>query len=121
MAGNQDDQPREDLSDEPSPHRIEEMRKKGQVAQSRELTGLMALLAAGITLYALSSHLTGSLSQYMSEVFQIHWAASAKFDYTSYLFVKLRQGFFILLYVGGIVAFFVIGMYLPIFSMAGGV
>ena len=40
MAENQEDRSREDLTEEASPYRIEEFRRKGMVAQSREVTGL---------------------------------------------------------------------------------
>ncbi len=70
MAENQEDRSTEDLSDEASPYRIEEMRRKGQVAQSREVTGLAALLAAGITLYALSPKMGAQMGEFMKEVFR---------------------------------------------------
>jgi uncharacterized phiE125 gp8 family phage protein len=46
MAENQEDRSTEDLLDEASQARIDEMREKGQVSQSRELVGLLSLLAA---------------------------------------------------------------------------
>ncbi|MCM2277224.1 MAG: flagellar biosynthesis protein FlhB [Oligoflexia bacterium] len=61
---------REDLTEEASPYRIEEMRRKGQVAQSRELTGLLALLAAGAATYALSPKMGAELMEFMREVFR---------------------------------------------------
>lgn len=42
----------DDKTEEPSAQRLEDFRKEGQVAQSRELTSLMVLLACLITLYA---------------------------------------------------------------------
>ena len=46
MAEGQDeDRQRDDLSEEASPHKVEEYRRKGKVAQSRELSGLIGLLA----------------------------------------------------------------------------
>jgi flagellar biosynthetic protein FlhB len=67
----------EDLTEEASPHRIEEMRKRGQVAQSKELTGLIALLATGVTTYAMAPSLGGQLAEFMREVFRTDLSARA--------------------------------------------
>ena len=47
MAENQEGRSNEDLTEEASPYRLEEYRRKGMVAQSREVTALLALLATG--------------------------------------------------------------------------
>lgn len=67
MASEQDDRQREDLSDEASPYRLEEYRRKGRVAQSRELTGLIALFASGTALYAVSPHFAQQFSEFMRD------------------------------------------------------
>ena len=70
MADNREDKSRDELTEEASPHRIEESRNKGQVAQSREVTGLMAMLATGIVVYVLSPKMGLELSEFMREVFR---------------------------------------------------
>lgn len=69
MAEGQEDRDTDDLSDEASPYRAEEFRRKGQVSQSRELSGLAALLAAGTALYVLMPSMGGQLGEYMRETF----------------------------------------------------
>ena len=78
MAEQQEDRSREDLTEEASPYRIEEFRRKGQVAQSKELSGLVALLAAGVATYSLSPQMGGQLAEFMREVFRAD--LSAKVD-----------------------------------------
>lgn len=70
MAENENDQDREDLSDEPSQYRLEEFRKQGRVAQSRELNGMLALLAAGVAAYTISSGAGASMIEFMREAFR---------------------------------------------------
>ena len=69
MAEENSDRSREDLTEEASPFRLEEMRKQGRVAQSRELSGLIALLAAGSTLYLMSSQAGEDIRQFMTSIF----------------------------------------------------
>lgn len=71
MAENQDDQSREDLSDEASPYRIEEMRQKGQVAQSRELTGLIAVIMAFVAAYVVIPSGGTQFIEFMKEFMQV--------------------------------------------------
>jgi len=52
LADNDESRDRDDLSEEASPYKIEEFRRKGKVAQSKELTGIIALMASGVALYA---------------------------------------------------------------------
>jgi flagellar biosynthetic protein FlhB len=70
MAENQEGRSSEDLSDEVSPYRLEEYRRKGMVAQSREVTALLGLLAAGATAYVMSPKMGESLGNFMQEVFR---------------------------------------------------
>ena len=70
MAENQEDRSGEDLSDEISQHRLEEYRGKGMVAQSRELTAMLALVAAAATTYAMSPDIAHQLVDYMRDVFR---------------------------------------------------
>lgn len=70
MAENQEDRSREDLTEEASPYRIEEFRRRGMVAQSRELTGIVTVLAAGAALYVASPRLGEQLLDFMREMFR---------------------------------------------------
>lgn len=71
----QEDRSREDLTEEASPYRLEEFRQKGQVAQSREISGLVALLAAAVTAYALSPKMGTQMAEFMREVFRTDLSA----------------------------------------------
>ncbi|MCM2324687.1 MAG: flagellar biosynthesis protein FlhB [Oligoflexia bacterium] len=79
MAEN-DERSREDLTEEASPYRIEELRRKGQVAQSRELTGLIALLASGAAAYALSPRMGAEMMEFMREVFRADLSSRLDLD-----------------------------------------
>lgn len=70
MAENQEDRSTEDLSEEISQYRLEEYRSKGMVSQSREVTAILALLAAGVTTYVMSPKMGTQLAEFMKEVFQ---------------------------------------------------
>lgn len=59
----------EDLTEEPTQHRLEELRAQGSVAQSRELTGTIALLGIMLAMYFLSSHFVAEMSQLMKDIF----------------------------------------------------
>src|SRR5690242_3333212 len=65
----QEDRDTDDLSEEASPYRAEEMRRKGQVAQSREISGLAALVAAGAAVYALWPSMSGQILEFMRSTF----------------------------------------------------
>lgn len=79
MAENREDTSREDLTEEASPHRLEEYRNKGIVAQSKELTGLAVLLAVGIAVYTLSPQFAYQLGEWMREAFKADQVAKADF------------------------------------------
>lgn len=78
MAEQNEDKSREDLTEEASPYRLEEYRKKGHVVQSRELTGIAAMLAAAVTLYAMAPKMGIQLTDFMTEVFRHDF--SSRFD-----------------------------------------
>lgn len=77
MADNEGDRSSEDLTEEASSHRLEEFRSKGQVAQSRELTGLVTFGGCAIAAYALSPSMGGQLVEFMREVFTNDLSAKA--------------------------------------------
>jgi flagellar biosynthetic protein FlhB len=69
MAENNDDRNLEDLSEQASPYRLEEYRKKGQVAQSREVVALAVAMACGLTLFATAPTIAEEVLKFMREVF----------------------------------------------------
>ena len=69
MAENNEDRSPEDLSDEPSAHRLEDFRKKGQVAQSKELVALFVAIACGLTLFSMAPSIGKQIIAFMVEVF----------------------------------------------------
>ena len=69
MAENNEDRNLEDLSDEASPYRLEEFRKKGQVSQSKELVALAVALACGLTLFAMAPKMAEELIGFMKDIF----------------------------------------------------
>jgi flagellar biosynthetic protein FlhB len=69
MAENDEDRDTDDLSDEASPYRLEEFRKKGQVAQSKELVALFIAAACGLTLFAMAPGFADEIIKFMKETF----------------------------------------------------
>jgi len=78
LADGDENRSRDDLSEEASPHRLEKFREEGKVAQSRELTGLLSLLGAGVVLYLMASMTSGRLSEFMVKVFSVDIATAAR-------------------------------------------
>ncbi len=70
MAEESENRSSEDLTEEASPQRIEEYRRKGITAQSREVSGLLALVAAIVTTYIVSPRFGAQLTEFMREVFR---------------------------------------------------
>jgi flagellar biosynthesis protein FlhB len=70
MADEKDSRSQEDLTEEASPYRIEEFRRKGQVSQSREISGMVALLGVGVVVYAYAPKMGIELSEFMKDVFR---------------------------------------------------
>ncbi|OFZ78275.1 MAG: flagellar biosynthesis protein FlhB [Bdellovibrionales bacterium RIFOXYD1_FULL_53_11] len=71
----QEDRSRDDLTEEVSQFRLEEFRRRGQVAQSKELAGLLAMVGAGVALAALAPSMGDQIASYMSEVFRTDLSA----------------------------------------------
>jgi flagellar biosynthesis protein FlhB len=80
MAENQDDRSSDDLQDEPSQAKIDELRGKGQVAQSRELTAMLVLMATAITIYGYGPTIARDIMSYMREVFQSNTYSKVDFS-----------------------------------------
>jgi flagellar biosynthetic protein FlhB len=70
VAENNEDRSTEDLTEEASPYRLEEFRRKGMVAQSREISGLVALLAAGLATYLMMPDIGNKTAEFMKEIFR---------------------------------------------------
>ncbi len=69
MAENNEDRNPDDLSEEASPYRLEEYRKKGQVAQSKEIAALALFLASGIVLFSMAPSIAESIVHFMKDSF----------------------------------------------------
>ncbi len=69
MAENNEDRNLEDLSDQASPYRLEEYRKKGQVSQSREVVALAVALACGLVVFATAPGMAKEIIEFMKETF----------------------------------------------------
>lgn len=112
MAENQEDRSGEDLSDEISQHRLEDYRSKGNVAQSRELTALLALFAVAITMYALSPNIATQLIEYMRDVFRADQMTKIDLGQNQILSDVFTKFLKIILIIGGPIclAGFVVGV-----------
>jgi len=100
MAEQQEDRSPEDLSDEISQYRLEEQRKKGQVSQSRELSALAALLAAGTATYLMIPSIQASLMDFMQEVFRADLSARANLADTTVTKTVLVKALYIIGAIG---------------------
>lgn len=75
MAENQQERSQEDLTEEASPYRVEEFRRKGMVAQSRDVSSLAALIAAAVTCYVMAPSMANQMGEFMKEVFRTDLSA----------------------------------------------
>ena len=101
MAENQDsERSREDLTEEASPYRIEEFRRKGMVAQSREVAGLAALIAVGVATYVMAPQMGIQMAEFMREVFRTDLSARADLGSASVVGGFLMKAIKIMLAVG---------------------
>lgn len=69
MADKQQGDSDEEKTEEPSSQRLEDFRKEGQVAQSKELTSLLVLLATLGTLYGMGPSMAGDFMGFMRRMF----------------------------------------------------
>ncbi|MBS1960984.1 MAG: flagellar biosynthesis protein FlhB [Bdellovibrionales bacterium] len=100
MAENQEDRSTEDLLDEASQARIDEMREKGQVAQSRELVGLLSLLAAAATLWMFAPKIGLDIAEYMRETLRVDEAVKMNFSDKSALNLALMKCLKLIVMIG---------------------
>lgn len=69
MAGKEQSDSDDDKTEEPSAQRLEEFREEGQVAQSKELTSLLVLMATMACLYAMGPSLVGDFMGFTRRIF----------------------------------------------------
>jgi flagellar biosynthetic protein FlhB len=67
--GNNEDRNTEDLSEEASPYRLEEYRKKGQVSQSREVVAILVALSTGAVIFSMAPKMAEEIMVYMKDMF----------------------------------------------------
>ncbi|MBI3544463.1 MAG: flagellar biosynthesis protein FlhB [Deltaproteobacteria bacterium] len=73
----------DDLTEEPSQHRLDELRAQGKTVQSRELTSTIALLGVMLAIYFMSSNFVAEISGLMKDIFSknlLHPMALDSFD-----------------------------------------
>lgn len=100
MAEKQDDRQSEDLLDEPSQTKIDELREKGQVSQSRELTGLFAIMACAAALYAFSPAIARDMFEYMREIFRVDETARLNLTSNAVLGDTLMKALKLMAFIG---------------------
>lgn len=100
MSEKQEDRSTDDLLDEPSQTRIDEMREKGQVSQSRELVGLLSLLAAATTLWMFAPKIGTDIAEYMREMFRVDEAAKMNFKDGTALHLALMKCLKLIVFIG---------------------
>ena len=71
MAENQEDRSTDDLTEDASPYRVEEYRRKGIVSQSKELSNLVGLVAVFSALYFYAPSILTQLLEFMREIFRM--------------------------------------------------
>ena len=114
MAESDENRDREDLSEEASPYRLEKYRKEGKVAQSKELSGIIALLATGTALYYSSQQFAGAFLDYMRETFQVHVIQEKNLSDHSVLLKTLFEVLKLIFFMAAPVAF--VGLVIGVLS-----
>ena len=69
MAEKQQSDSDDEKTEEPSQQRLEDFRKEGQVAQSKELTSLFVLLATLGVMYGMGPSLASGFMDFMRRIF----------------------------------------------------
>jgi flagellar biosynthetic protein FlhB len=85
------DRDTDDLSEEESTFRREEFRQKGQVAQSREVTGLLALCGSVAATYAFAPQMGDTLARLMRELLRADWASKQNLGDPKFLGDQLME------------------------------
>ncbi len=71
MAQDREEKSREDLTEEASPYRVEEYRRKGIVAQSKEVSAVAAFIATICVSYVLAPNMGAKMMDFMKEIFRV--------------------------------------------------
>ena len=100
MAEGQEDRNTDDLMEEASQTRIDEMREKGQVSQSRELVGLISLFAAATALWIFAPKIGTDIGEYMREMFRVDEAAKMNFKDSTALNLALMKCLKLIVFMG---------------------
>ena len=98
------DRSSEDLTDEVSSYRLEEYRRKGMVAQSKELTGLLVLVASAAALWSWGPSAGADIMEYMREVFRTDLTATANLSNNEVLAATLMRALKLMAGLGAPVA-----------------
>jgi flagellar biosynthetic protein FlhB len=109
VAEQQENRSNDDLSEEISQYRLEEYRRKGMVSQSRELSGLIALLATGVATYVMSPKIGDGLTEFMKDTFRTDLSSRMDLGSTSILHDTLMKGMRVLVGIAlpiGLAGFF---------------
>ncbi len=69
MAEKQQSESDDEKTEEPSQQRLDDFRKEGQVAQSKELTSLFVLMATLAVMYGMGPSLAGGFMDFMRRIF----------------------------------------------------
>jgi flagellar biosynthetic protein FlhB len=88
------------LTEEASPHRVEEYRRKGMVAQSREVSGLAALVATVIVTYCIVPQSGIQMAEFMREVFRVDLSARADLGSLAFLNTYLVRALKLMVSIG---------------------
>ena len=100
MAEQKEDRAKEDLTEEASPYRIEEYRQKGMVAQSRELSGLVVLLATSMALSLLAPRIGSEVIDFMQEVFSANLTTQLTMGSSEFISFYFKRAIQVLMTIG---------------------
>jgi flagellar biosynthetic protein FlhB len=91
VSENKEDRSSDDLTDDISQQRLEDYKRRGIVAQSKELSGMVALLATVCATYAISPQMATQLADYMREVLSFDYNSKVDFSTQHVLRVYLMK------------------------------
>lgn len=86
------DRSTEDLSDEPSAYKLQELRGQGKVFQSREVTGVLVLLATFVALMAIIQTVGDQYIDYLRDVLSLNGVNAATLSNGSLISNKIIAG-----------------------------
>ena len=121
----QENEDGQEKTEEATPKRLEEARKKGQIPRSRELTTMAMLLISAIALALMGQHIIESLGTLMRSGLIIdrnqafdHFAVIDMFSEALTQSALLLSPFLLIMVVlGTVIGGLVVALYLPIFQL----